>query len=89
MSEIWTTIETTDDKILFEVEDEQTGQTRQEECPLAELPEMLKRGGTHPAMALPLMIQDTPWRFRKVGENIYLDGPSIGADRYHPIDKEA
>ncbi|MGD8499777.1 MAG: hypothetical protein PVJ86_03975 [Phycisphaerales bacterium] len=89
MPEIWTAAETTDDKIIFEVKDEQTEEIRIEECPLSELPEMLKQGGTHPAMAMPLMLLDTPWRFRKVGTNIYLDGPSIGAKDYHPIDREA
>lgn len=93
MSEIWTADreETKDGKelIVFRVTDEETGQEREERRYREAIPLMLALGGYPPAMGVLMMIQPLPWRFRKIGDTIYLDGPSIGANDYYPIDGEA
>lgn len=90
MSEIWTAQEKIekDDKelIVFDVLDEMTNETRQERRDIEALPLILALGGYPTAMGKLMQIQELPWRFRKVGDNIYLDGPSIGAPDYHPIE---
>jgi len=94
-SEIWTaTCKEQDDKdrevITFDVLDTGTGMTRQEHRPTASLPLMFALGGDPPVMGTMAAMQDLPWRFRKVDDSIYLDGPIVGVPEYHPIaQKEA
>ena len=95
MSEIWTAVreEPTehDDNplIIFEVLNKETGDMHEEQRYKSALPLMLALGGYPPQMGVLLMLQPFPWRFLKAGDQIYLDGPSIGVDNYHPIDQEA
>lgn len=86
MSEIWTAVSEKDDKITFEVKDESTGKIRKEERYKKALPLMMEMGGYPSVVGKTLTMQKLPWRFRKQSDNIYLDGPSIGVDSYHPID---
>lgn len=85
MSEIWTATEEKENMIIFEVKDEQTQKVRQEQRYKDAIPTMLILGGYPPPMGILMASQPLPWRFRKVGDNIYLDGPSIGVENYHPI----
>ena len=91
MTEIWTATrkEPSNDPdnqyIIFKVQDETTDDIREERRYEKALPMMMALGGYPPIMAGVLLMQDLPWRFRKVGENIYIDGPSIDVDNYHPI----
>jgi hypothetical protein len=85
MSEIWTAKEKSDGLIVFEVKNEQTGQVHQEKRREDALPLMFGLGGYPPMMGFFMAGQELPWRFRKSGDNIYIDGPSIGVDGYHPI----
>src|SRR3990172_1414406 len=87
ITEIWTAKEERNEMIVFEVKDETTGQVRTEERYKAGLPLMFSAGGYPAQMGFILSETKLPWRFRKVGTNIYIDGPSIGVDDYHPIDK--
>ena len=89
MSEIWTAdreeIKDGEVLIVFQVLDEQTGKEREERRYRDAIPLMLALGGYPPAMGAIMMIQPLPWRFRKDGDAIYIDGPSVGVDEYHPI----
>lgn len=89
MSEIWTAKEERDGLIIFEVRDEDTDETRTEQRRKDALPGMFTDGGYLPTMGEIMKLQSLPWRFRKIGERIYLDGPSIGMDEYHLIDAPA
>ena len=86
MSEIWTAKEETDDKIIFEIKDEETQQVRREERYKQALPLMFELGGYPSQIGLIMLMKPLPWRFRKTGEHIYIDGPSVGVADYHPID---
>lgn len=86
MSEIWTAKEEKDDMIIFEVEDEQTEKVRREERYKDALPLMFALGNYPPQMGALMAAMPLPWRFRKVGDDIYIDGPSINVENYHPID---
>ena len=92
MSEIWTAQEErlvdSKDSIVFDVLDEATGEHREEIRYKTALPFMLLTGGYPAQMGVLLAMQPLPWRFRKHGEHIYLDGPSIGVPGYHPITEE-
>lgn len=92
MSEIWIAkekvVEEDGELIVFEVKDEQTGQVREERRYKEVLLLMFTRGGYPSQVGVLRAKQELPWRFRKVNEDIYLDGPSIGVDGYHPIDEE-
>ena len=92
MSEIWTAVKEKDQDgkpmIIFTVENEETGTTREEQRYKEAIPLMMMLGGYPTSMGALMQMQPLPWRFRKNGSNIYLDGPSIGVDNYHPIDKE-
>ena len=85
MSEIWTASEEQDGLIIFDVLDEETQEVRQEQRYKEAIPLMLSLGGYSGPMCVLMQNYPLPWRFRKVGEHIYLDGPSIGVDNYHPI----
>ena len=89
MSEVWTAIrkEEVEQKacIIFEVQDENTGKTRKEVRYESALPLMMTLGGYPVAMAAVMLMQPLPWKFRKVGDNIYIDGPSVDTENYHPI----
>jgi len=91
-SEIWTAKEEIacerDGKpmIVFEVKDEATGEVRTDRKYKDALPLMFMLGGYSAQIGILLELQPLPWRFRKIGEHIYLDGPSIGDPTYHPID---
>jgi len=85
MSEIWTAKEEKDGLIIFDVLDEETQEVRQEQRYKEAIPLMLSLGGYPGPMCMLMKLQPLPWRFRKVGEDIYLDGPSIGVNDYHPI----
>jgi len=90
MSEIWTAkeqiIEEDKEFIVFEIKDEQTGTTREERKYKDALPLMFVLGGYPSQVGLLMTTQELPWHFRKVNDQIYLDGPSIGVEGYHPID---
>ena len=86
MSEIWTAKEERNGLIIFEVRDEDTDETRTEQRRKDALPLMFTDGGYLPLVGEGMKLRPPPWRFRKIGERIYLDGPSIGVDEYHPID---
>jgi len=90
-TEIWTAVrkegKDDDEKIIFKVENKETQKMRIETRYTVAVPLMLALGGYPEAMGFLMMGQELPWRFRKMGENIYLDGPSIGVDDYHSIDK--
>ena len=86
MSEIWTAKEEIDGMVHFEVLDEETGKTRTEQKYKAAIPLMLMFGGYDATMAALMQVHPYPWRFCKVGENIYLDGKSIGVPGYHDIE---
>jgi hypothetical protein len=89
MSEIWTAKEEKDGLIIFDVTDEETHQVRQEQRDKSAIPLMFALGGYPPQMGVLMQLQTLPWRFRKVGDNIYLDDTSISVDDYHPIDAPA
>ena len=93
MSEIWTAKEKTEidgkPMLIFEVTDEATGQTRQERRYMEAIPLMFVLGGYPEAVGRLMQTWDLPWRFRKTGDQIYIDGPSIEVPDYHPIDKSA
>ena len=90
MSEIWTAKERVDkdgeEMILFDVLDETTQETREQRLYTSALPLMFMLGGYPGAMGMIMALHDLPWRLRKIGESIFLDGPSIGDPTYHPID---
>ena len=91
ISEIWTAVrkeesgERDNPYIIFEVKDESVGETREEKRYESALPLMMQLGGYPPAIAAMILMKPFPWRFRKTGNNIYLDGPSMGIEGYHPI----
>jgi len=89
MSEIWTAKEEKDDLIIFEVKDEETGKVRAEQRYKEALSLMFALGGYSSQIGAVMSIQPLPWRFRKRGDNIYIDGSSVGLDEYHPIDAPA
>jgi hypothetical protein len=88
-NEIWTAerIEEKDgeEMIVFSVNDKSTGETREEQRYKSALPLLMTMGGYPPQMGIVLASQELPWRFHWTGNNIYIDGPSVGADDYHPI----
>lgn len=93
MSEIWTAYEEVEEDgkqlIIFKVVDERTEQKREERRYKKALPLMLSLGGYSSQVGFSLINQELPWRFRKIENGqIYLDGPSIGVEGYHPIDNE-
>ena len=96
MSEIWTAVREEPSKhdddpfIIFNVLDEGTNETHEEQLYKSALPLMMELGSISPVMAFALMLHPYPWRFRKAGDFIYVDDdPSVGVGDYHPIDQEA
>jgi len=85
MLEVWTAESKTDDLITFSVRDETTGETRTEERYSQALPLMFAMGGYPTIIGVMMSMQELPWRFRKDGDSIYIDGPPVGVDDYHPI----
>ena len=91
MSEIWTAVrkegsEQEDNPyVVFEVKDEGTGEARIEKRYENALPLLMTLGGYPSVMAAVLLMMPFPWRFRKAGNHIYIDGPSVGVEGYHPI----
>jgi len=89
MSEIWTArekiVENGEEIILFDVLDEETNETRQERRYTTALPLIFATGGYPAVMGEAILMQKLPWRFRKVGSNIYVDGSSVGNPAHHPI----
>ena len=73
--------------IIFDVLNQETGETREEQRYKSALLLMLMMGGYSPQTGAALTMQPYPWRFLKADDQIYIDGPSIGVDNYHPIDK--
>lgn len=89
MSEIWTAKEEIKEDdgnlIIFQVIDEATGKEREERRYKEAIPLMFILSGYPEVIGIMMANADLPWRFRKSGEHIYIDGPSIGIDEYHPI----
>ena len=85
MSEIWTATEEKDGLIIFEVKDKETGEVRTEQRYKDALPLMFILGGYPAQMGATMADKPLPWRFHKRGEHIYIDGPSVGSEHYHPI----
>jgi len=85
MSEVWTAIAKEEGMIVFHVLDEETRETRQEARPVEALPLMFSLAGYPEITGLYMQAQPLPRQFRKNGGHIYIDGPSIGVDDYHPI----
>ena len=84
-SEIWTAVEVDDEMVTFTVIDGASERT--EKRYKDALPLMFALGGYPPVIGVTMAMQPAGWRFRKNGDNIYLDGPSVGVDNYHPIDQ--
>ena len=87
MSEIWTATSKKDGLVQFTVKNEETGVERQEERTPTGVTLMLVFGGYLLGVGAMMSMQPYPWRFRKGGDNIYLAGPSIGIEAYHPIEE--
>jgi len=94
MAEVWTATreepsEHNDNPlIIFDVLNQETGETHEEQRCKSALPLMFAMGGCPSQMGVVLMMQPYPWRFLKANDQIYPDGPSIGIDDYHPIEQQ-
>lgn len=86
MSEIWKAVRKEESEqednpyIIFKVKDESTGEVREEQRYENALPLMMMLGGYPSMMASVMLMQPFPWRFRKVGDNIYISAPRRHTD---------
>lgn len=85
INEIWTAVRKEESEIVFEVKSEGTDEVRIEKRYEGALPLMLTLGGYPSVVAAVLLTRPFPWRFRKVGDQIFIDGPSVGVEGYYPI----
>lgn len=91
LNEIWTAVRKEESEqednpyIVFEVNNEGTGEVRIEKRYEGALPLMMTLGGYPSVMAAVLLMMPFPWCFRKAGDRIYIDGPSVGVEGYYPI----
>jgi hypothetical protein len=70
--ELWTAVSEHDDKIVFDVVDENTGVKRQEERFKDALKLMCMLGGYPANLGALLAMSAKPWSFRMIGENMYV-----------------
>lgn len=87
MTEIWTAIRKEPGKdgnfIVFEIKNK--NKTREKRLYENALPMMFALGGYPMQTGIRMLTQPLPWQFRKIGNDIYLDGSDIGSPGYHAI----